>query len=153
MAIEHPQSIIDVPIMNNLILEDIVKKNLFDYHSVFMLSTFCTLRKGMWICWRSGPDGPDGPGSSHATQWDLVGCHDVMMSWQDEQWFNDTIMDFFLCLGLIWCWFFVGGVGGRREPRGRKKRSRPGFRFFVRSIPADLFGECWLLWVLGFGWI
>ena len=130
MAIEHPQSLIDVPIMNNLILEDIVKKNLFDYHSVFMLSTFCTLRKGMWICWRSGPDGPDGPGSSHATQWDLVGCHDVMMSWQDEQWFNDTIMDFFLCLGLIWCWFFVGGVGGRREPRGRKKEVETRFQIF-----------------------
>ena len=113
------------------------EKNMFDYHSVFMLSTFCTLRKGMWICWRSGPDGPDGPdgwGSSHATHWwDLVGCHDVMMSWQDEQWFNDTIMDFFLCLGLIWCWFFCWGSGQAWAKRP-KKRGRDQVSDFLCAV-------------------
>lgn len=128
------------------------EKNMFDYHSVFMLSTFCTLRKGMWICWRSGPDGPDGWGSSHATHWwDLVGCHDVMMSWCHGRMNSGSMIPSwtFSCV-LVWfgAVFFVGGVG-RREPRGRKKEVETRFQIFCAQYSSRF--VWWMLATLGSG--
>ena len=107
------------------------------YSCYFMLSTFCTPRKGMWICWRSGPDGAKNRHMprSDGISWYVNGCHDVMAGWTVVQWYDHGLFPVsWSDLVLVFCWGIMR-VGGRHEPRGRKKELETRFQFLCAQYP------------------